>query len=84
MLGAFHDFGVQEQYLTAVTGELKATGRQTEKTVAATVVLMKTVRREKRKVKDAFFKTFTEYASPENKRAFREMFATKESERRDS
>ncbi len=84
MLGAFHDFGVQEQYLTAVTGELQATGRQSEKTVAATVVLMETVRREKQKVKDAFFKTFTEYASPENKRAFREMFATKGSARLDS
>ena len=84
MLGAFHDFGVQLQYLTEVAGELHASGQQLEKTFAAIGVLMETVQRERQKAKDAFSQTFTEYASPGNKRAFREVFARKENARRAS
>jgi CHAD domain-containing protein len=79
MLGDFNDFCVQEQYLAEVSGELCATGQQTERTVAAIGVLIEMLDREKQKVRDAFSKTFTEYASPANKRAFREVFAFKES-----
>jgi CHAD domain-containing protein len=79
MLGSFTDIGVQENYLAEVAGELRATGQQSERTVAAIGVLIEMLDREKRKVRDAFSKTFTEYASPANKRAFREMFALKES-----
>ena len=79
ILGAFNDFSVQENYLSEVAGELHATGRQSEKTVAAIGLLVDTLAREKRTVKDAFSMTFTEYASPANKRAFREVFAAKES-----
>jgi CHAD domain-containing protein len=79
MLGAFNDFGVQEQYLLNVTEELHATGQQSEKTIESIGVLNEILDREKQKVKDAFSKTFTEYASPANRRVFREMFAFKES-----
>jgi len=78
MLGTFNDLGVQEQYLAEIAGELAPTGQQSEKAVAAIGVLIELLGREKQKVKDAFSKTFTEYASPANKRAFREVFALKE------
>jgi CHAD domain-containing protein len=77
ILGAFNDFGVQEKYLEEVAGELHATGQQSEKTVAAIGVLIEILDREKQKVKEAFSKTFTEYASPANRRVFREVFAFK-------
>jgi len=84
MLGTFNDFGVQLQYVTEATGELHATGQPSEKTVAAIEVLLETLKRERKNVKDAFSKTFMEYASRANKRAFREMFAIKENARRSS
>jgi CHAD domain-containing protein len=77
MLGAFNDFGVQEKYLAEIAGELRATGRHSEKTVAATGILIELLDREKQKVKQAFSNTFTEYASLSNRKAFREMFAFK-------
>jgi len=84
MLGAFNDFGVQEQYLKEVAGEMRATGQQSEKAVAAICVLIELLDGEKQKVKDAFSKTFTEYASPANRKAFQEMFTFKESASIDS
>jgi CHAD domain-containing protein len=77
MLGAFNDIGVQEQYLAEVAWELRATGQQTERTVAAIGVLIEMLDREKQKVRDAFSKTFTEYASPSNQRAFQALFTSK-------
>jgi len=76
MLGAFNDFGVQEKYLAEVAEELRAAGHQSENAVAATGVLIELMEREKRKVRDAFSRTFTEYASPANRKAFRELFGS--------
>ncbi len=84
MLGAFNDFSVQGKYLAEIAGELRATGRQSEKTVAAVDILIELLDREKQKVKEAFSNTFTEYASPSNQRAFREMFLSKKALRFDS
>ncbi len=77
MLGAFNDIGVQEQYLAEVAGELLASGQQTERTVAAIGVLIEMLDREKQEVRDAFSKTFTDYASPSNQTAFQELFTSK-------
>ena len=77
MLGAFNDFSVQEQYLLNVAEELHATGQQSEKTLAVIGILIDSLDREKQKVKDAFSKTFTEYASPANRKAFQELFTSK-------
>jgi CHAD domain-containing protein len=77
MLGAFNDFSVQEQYLLNVAEELHATGQQSEKTLAVIGILIDSLDRKKQKVKDAFAKIFTEYASPANRRAFQELFTSK-------
>ncbi|HSG04859.1 MAG TPA: CHAD domain-containing protein, partial [Nitrospiria bacterium] len=77
MLGAFNDFGVQEQYLAEVSRELRATGRQAEKNLAAIGVLIDALAGKKQKVKDAFSETFMEFASLGNQKAFREIFASK-------
>jgi CHAD domain-containing protein len=77
MLGAFNDFSVQEQYLLNVAEELHATGQQSGKTLSAIGILIDSLDRRKQKVKDAFSKTFTEYALPSNQSAFQELFTSK-------
>jgi len=71
MLGDFNDFSVQERYLRNIAGELRAAGRQSDKTISAIDLLVALLERKKGKVKDTFAKTFTEFASPENRREFR-------------
>jgi CHAD domain-containing protein len=74
-LGDFNDLCVQEEYLLNIAEELPITDRQSKKTLVAIGSLIGTLDREKKIVKDAFAKTFTGYASPANKRLFRELFA---------
>ncbi len=77
ILGAFNDYGIQVRYLTRVSEELPATIRRPDKTAAAIGLLIETLGGEREKAKEAFSDTFTEYASPPNRRAFREAFASK-------
>ena len=79
-LGDFNDLCVQEKYLLNIVEELPATHRKSKKTQVAIGSLIGTLDREKQNIKDAFAKTFTDYASPPNKRAFRELFASKQKE----
>ena len=79
-LGDFNDLCVQERYLLNVTEELPATHRKSKKAQVAIGSLIGTLDREKQIIKDAFAKTFTDYASPLNKRAFSELFASKQKE----
>ncbi|MFC1516281.1 CHAD domain-containing protein [Thermodesulfobacteriota bacterium] len=79
-LGDFNDLCVQEAYLLNITGELPATHREAKKALVAIGSLIGTLDREKQIIKDASAKTFTGYASPSNKRAFRELFASKQKE----
>ena len=79
-LGDFNDLCVQEKYLLNIVEELPATHRKSKKTQVAIGSLIGTLDREKQSIKDAFAKTFTDYASPPNKRAFRELFASKQKE----
>ena len=74
-LGDFNDLCVQEEYLLNIAEELPTTDQQSKKTLVAIGSLIGTLGRKKKIVKDAFAKTFTEYASPTNKRLFREHFA---------
>jgi CHAD domain-containing protein len=79
-LGDFNDLCVQEEYLLNIAGALPATHRKSKKTLVAVGSLIGSLDREKQIIKDAFAKTFTNYASPPNKRAFRELFASKQKE----
>ena len=76
-LGDFNDLCVQEEYLLNTADELPITDPQSKKTLEAIGSLIGTLDREKQLVKNAFARTFTEYASPENKNLFRKLFASK-------
>jgi CHAD domain-containing protein len=75
-LGDFNDLCVQEEYLLNITKELPATHRNLKKTLVAIGSLVGTLGRERQMVKDAFAETFTDFASPENKKLFQELFAS--------
>jgi len=76
-LGDFNDLCIQEEYLLNITRELSATRHRLKKTLVAIGSLIGTLDRERQAVKDAFAKAFTDFASPENKKLFRELFASK-------
>ena len=75
-LGDFNDLCVQEEYLLNIIKELPATQRQLKKTLVAIGSLVGALGRERQMVKDAFAKTFTDFASPANQGLFRELFAS--------
>lgn len=79
-LGEFNDFCVQEQYLLNIAAELPTTNQQSKKALVAIGSLIETLDREKQTAKDSFAKTFTAYASPANKKSFRELFNSKQKE----
>jgi len=79
-LGDFNDLCVQEEYLLNITAELPAIDQKSKKTLVAIGSMIGTLDREKQTVKDAFAKTFTDYASVPNKSAFRELFSSKQKE----
>jgi CHAD domain-containing protein len=79
-LGDFNDLCVQEKYLLNIAEELPATHRKSKKAQVAIGSLIGTLDREKQIIKDAFAKTFTDYASSSNKKAFSELFSSKQKE----
>ncbi len=76
-LGDFNDLCVQEEYLLNITKELPTTHGQLKKTLVAIGSLIGTLGRERQMVKDTFAETFTDFASPENKELFQELFTSK-------
>jgi CHAD domain-containing protein len=79
-LGDFNDLCVQEEYLLNITRKLPATHPQSKKTLVAVGSLVGTLARERQMVKDAFADTFTDFASPRNKKLFQELFASQTSQ----
>lgn len=79
-LGDFNDLCVQEEYLLNIAEEPPATGQKQKKILVAIGSLVGTMDREKQIIKDAYTKTFADYASPPNKIAFSELFASKQKE----
>ena len=76
-LGDFNDLCVQEEYLLNIAEEWPTIKNKSKKVLVAIGNLVGTLDREKKMVKDAFAKTFTEYASKKNKGLFQELFASK-------
>ena len=76
-LGDFNDLCVQQEYLLNISAELPAGQRQVKKTLVAIGSLIETLDHEKQSAKDAFAGTFTNFAAPENRALFRELFASK-------
>lgn len=77
-LGDFNDFCVQEEYLLEISRELPVTDLQAKKTLVAIGSLVGTLDRKRQTVKGKFSKIFKAFASPENKKSFRELFSVKE------
>ena len=75
-LGDFNDLSVQREYLLNVIEELPISHPQSKKTLVAIGSLIGTLEKEQQAVKDAFAKTFTDFASPANRGLFRELFAS--------
>ena len=75
-LGDFNDLCVQREYLLNIIEELPIAQQRSKKTFAAIGSLIGALDNEKQTVKDAFAKTFTDFASPANQGLFRELFAS--------
>ena len=76
-LGDFNDLCVQEEYLLNISRELSARGQQYKKMLVAIGSLIGTLDRKRQQAKNAFSKAFTNFASPENRKLFSELFASK-------
>jgi CHAD domain-containing protein len=74
VLGKYNDYRIQQQRLQALAGELPRTDSRSKKTVAAIGILVKTLEREKRKVKKAFAQTFSDFASLPKQKVYRKLF----------
>jgi CHAD domain-containing protein len=75
-LGDFNDLCIQVEYLLDIAQELPAPHRRSKNTLMAVGSLIGTLDREREKVKGEFAKTFTGFASAENRELFRELFGT--------
>ena len=75
-LGDFNDLCVQQEYLLNIVTELPASQQQVKKTLVAIGSLIETLEEEKGAVKDAFARTFTDFAAPANQKLVQELFAS--------
>lgn len=75
-LGDFNDLCIQGEYLLNIAKELPATHQQAKKTLVAIGSLIGTLDQQRQRNKDAFAKTFTDFASAANKKLFQELFAS--------
>ena len=75
-LGDFNDLTVQREHLLNIIEELPMPQQQSKRTLAAIGGLIGALENEMQTVKDAFAKTFTDFASPANQGIFRELFAS--------
>jgi CHAD domain-containing protein len=76
-LGDFNDLCVQQKYLLNIATELPGGRQRLKKTLVAIGSLVETLDHEKQSVKDAFARTFTDFAASANQELFEELFAAK-------
>ena len=77
-LGEFTDLSVQREYLMHIAEELPIEERQARRALVATGYLVETMARKQQLVKNEFAGTFTKFASSQNEKLFRELFAKSE------
>ena len=78
-LGDFNDLCIQREYLLNIATELPGDRQQLKKTLVAIGSLVEALNHEKQTVRDAFARTFTDFAAPANQALFKELFASKTS-----
>jgi CHAD domain-containing protein len=76
-LGDFNDLCVQQEYLLHIAAELPAGQRHIQKTLVAIGSLIEALDREKHDVREAFAKTFTDFAAPAIQKLFQALFSSK-------
>jgi len=76
-LGDFNDLSVQQEYLMHMAEELPIDDPRSRKALVATGYLVENLSYKQKTVKANFAETFTEFASPANRKLFRQLFATK-------
>lgn len=76
-LGNFNDLCVQEEYLINIAKEIPIKDHLSKKVLVAIGSLIGTLGRRKHALKSSITKTFSNYASPENKKLFQELFTLK-------
>ncbi len=74
-LGDFNDLCVQEAYLLHLADELPADDARSRHTLLAIGGLVATLDQKRAQVKGEFAKTFTGFASAENKKLFKLLLA---------
>lgn len=79
-LGDFQDVCIQDEYLQTITDELSVSNTQSKRTILAIGNLIGTLSQKKQTVIGSFSKIFADFASPSNRKLFRELFAPKKSE----
>jgi CHAD domain-containing protein len=77
-LGEFTDLSVQQEYLMHIAEELPFEEMQARRALVATGYLVETMARKQQLVKSEFAGTFTKFASSDNEKLFRELFAQSE------
>ena len=75
-LGDFNDLRVQKEYLQHTAEELPTIDPQSGSTILAMGRLIATLDEESQHVKDSFSEVFTDFASPSNRRSYKELFST--------
>jgi CHAD domain-containing protein len=75
-LGIINDLRIQEEHLLNITKELPLNQGSSTKTLMAIGSLVGTLGREREAAKDAFAKTFMDFASPANSEVFQELFTS--------
>ena len=76
-LGDFNDLCVQQEYLLDISAELPVNQQRMKNALVAIGSLIETLDHKKQSVKNAFASTFTNFAAPENRALFKELFASK-------
>jgi hypothetical protein len=69
---------VQQEYLMHIAEELPIEEMQARRALVATGYLVETMARKQHLVKNEFAGTFTKFASSQNEKLFRELFAKSE------
>lgn len=75
-LGDFNDLSVQEHYLQSTVDELALAGVEAKKVFLAVGYLISVLEQKRLQVKAEFAQTFTDFATPANKKLFKQLFAT--------
>lgn len=76
-LGEFNDLSVQQAYLLRVAEELSVKDPRTPKALVATGALVDALARKQEEVRSEFAARFQAFASKQNRKAYRRLFARK-------